>query len=395
MTAARRHRSTAGAFRRLEESLRDYTGGVRAGDVRRMFDRDAARAWRVLSRDRAPGEEPAKGLRRWWHRAKVLFLGISFRLTPPRRILFLVGLVAAFLSFGDSQVGVDSSQRFRFVIDASPLWSLVAFGSLLYLLVVELVDRVLVRDELEVARAVQRDLMPAAAPALAGWGFAHSYRTANEVGGDAYDFVQLDDGRLALAVSDASGHGMAAGLVTTVASATLRTAVEIDPTPAAVARLVHRALRRAAQRRSFLTLFYGLLEPGSGALTWACAGHPYPLLRRAGGGLEEIGSGALPLGARAEVAPALGAAVIEPGDLLVLYTDGLVETLGSGGTAFGHERLRAAVAPGGGAAAVHARVLAAFAAHLGDGDLEDDLSLVVVERAAPTGVGSAGEERAG
>ncbi len=395
MTAARRHRSTAGTFRRLEESLRDYTGGVRAGDVRRMFDRDAARAWSVLSRDRAPGEEPGGRLRRGWHRAKVLFLGISFRLSPPRRILFLVALVAALFSLGDSQIAFTSNERFRFIVDVSPFWSLLAFGSLLYLLAVELVDRVLVRDELEIARAVQRELMPAAAPVLPGWGFAHSYRTANEVGGDAYDFVPLDDGRLALAISDASGHGMAAGLVTTVASATLRTAVEIDPAPAAVARLVHRALRRAAQRRSFLTLFYGLLEPSTGALAWACAGHPYPILRRADGGLEEVGAGALPLGARAEVEPALGGVALEPGDLLVLYTDGLVETLGGGGDAFGHERLRAAVAAGGGAAAVHARVLADFAAHLGSGDLEDDLSLVVVERAAAAAPGSAGGERAG
>ena len=395
MTAARRRRSQPGTLRRFGEFARDYTGGVRAGDVRRMLDRDAARAWSVLSRDRAAGLEPGQGPRRWFHRARILFLGISYRLSPPRRILFLVALVAGLLALGDSKLAFTSTDDFQVSIDTSPFWFLVSFGSLLYLLMVELVDRVLVRDELEVARAVQRDLMPAAAPALAGWAFAHSYRTAAEVGGDAYDFVPLDDGRLALSVSDASGHGMAAGLVTTVASATLRTAVEIDPAPAAVARLVHRALRRAGQRRSFLTLFYGLLDPASGGLDWVCAGHPFPLLRRADGRLEEIGAGALPLGSRAEVAPALGQARLEPGELLVLYTDGLVETLGGDGAAFGHERLRAAVAHGGGAAAVHARVLAAFASHLGDEELGDDLSLVAVERCFEPGSGRAGAGEAG
>lgn len=395
MTAAHRHRREPGTFRRLEQFARDYTEGVRAADLRRMFDRDAAHAWSVLARDEAAGAEPVKGLKRWLYRAKVLFLGISYRLSPPRRVLFLVALVAGLFALSGSQLAFTSGESFRVVVDTSPFWMLVSIGGLLYLLVVELVDRILVRDELEIARAVQRDLMPAEAPVVPGWSFAHAYRTANEVGGDAYDFLPLDDGRLALAVSDASGHGMAAGLVTTVASATLRTAVEIDPTPSAVAGLVHRALRRAGQRRSFLTLFYARLDPELGAFEWACAGHPFPLLRRASGALEEVGAGALPLGARAEVVPALGAARIEPGDLLVLYTDGLVETLGADGSAFGHERLRAAVAPGGGAAAVHARVLTAFDAHLGAEPLGDDLSLVVVERSGAPAVRPPGEAPAG
>lgn len=391
MTAASRRRSSPGTLRRLEGFARAYAGGVRGADLRRLFDRDAAHAWRVLARDQEAGAEPKNRLKRWLFRAKVLFLGVSYRLSPPRRVLFLVALLAGLFALGDSKIAFDSGEGLRVVVDTTPFWTMVSIGGLLYLLVVELVDRVLVRDELEIARAVQRDLMPAAAPVLPGWRFAHAYRTANEVGGDAYDFLPLADGRLALSISDASGHGMAAGLVTTVATATLRTAVDIDPAPAAVAGLVHRALRRAGQRRSFLTLFYARLDPATGELDWVCAGHPYPLLRRADGRLEEVGAGALPLGSRAEVAPALGRARVEPGDLLVLYTDGLVETLGRDGSSFGHDRLRAAVAPGGGAAAVQARVLAAFDSHLGDEPLGDDLSLVVIEHAAER----AGERAAG
>jgi hypothetical protein len=386
MTAARGRRSAGERVRRFEAFAREVADGMSVRDARRLLDRDAAAAWRVLARDQPEEVEPEKGLRRWFHRAKVIFRGVSKRLSPPRRMLFLLSLVAAVGALSDSGIRFTSGET-TVAIDLSGLWFLVCFGSLLYLLVVELVERSLVRDELEVARAVQKELMPAAPPAIPGWELACSYRTAAEVGGDAYDFLPLPEGRWGLAMADASGHGMAAGLVMAVASATLRTAVEIDPAPAAVARLVHRALRRMATRRNLLTLFYARLDPGTGAIDWVCAGHPFPLRRRVDGSLDEIGAGALPLGVRAEAEPAAGSLEIGPGELLVLYTDGLFESLGADGAAFGHERLRAAVAAGGDAAAVHDRVLAELSVHLGGEPLGDDVSLVVAARR----VGAAGE----
>ena len=94
----------------------------------------------------------------------------------------------------------------------------------MFLLALELVDRVLVRDELEVARQLQRDLLPSERPDCPGYRIAHSYRTANEIGGDYYDFLPLPDGRLALVIGDASGHGMAAGLLMAIANAALKLA---------------------------------------------------------------------------------------------------------------------------------------------------------------------------
>jgi hypothetical protein len=378
-TTKERRRSAAERVRGLGELAREVADGLSVRDARRLLDRDATAAWRVLQRDVPEEVEPEKGLRRWLHRSKVVFRGVTRRLSPPRRMLFLLSLVAAVGALSDSTIRFTSGET-TVSLDLSGLWFLVCFGSLLYLLVVELVDRSLVRDELEVARAVQKELIPAHPPEIAGWRLACSYRTAAEVGGDAYDFLALPEGRWGLAVADASGHGMAAGLVMAVASATLRTAVEIDAAPEAVARLVHRALRRMATRRNLLTLFYARLDPRSGALDWACAGHPFPLLRRLGGALEEVGAGALPLGVRSEAEPATGSLKIAPGEQLVLYTDGLVESLGADGAAFGHERLRAAIAAGGDPAAVQARVLEAFAAHLGTEALGDDVSLVVIER---------------
>jgi hypothetical protein len=367
-------------WERARTFFRDYTGGVSRHDLRHLFDRDATQAWAVLTRDQAADAAPEKGFARFVFRVRIFFLGLTSKLTPPRRILFAVALL--FVVLGSCN-GVDLSFGDRgasFSIEPRPLFFTLSIACLIYLLALELVDRVRVRDELEVARQLQRDLLPQGSPAVPGFGFAHAYRTANEVGGDYYDFVPLADGRLALAVGDASGHGMAAGLLMAIASSTLHTAIDLDPDPQRVAAILNRALCRAGDRRAFMSLFYAVLDPVSGRLDWICAGHPYPLLRRAAGGVEELGSGGLPLGMRADVVVPAGSAVVAEGDLLFLYTDGLPEAVGPDERAFGFERLRALVAAGGSPETLRDRVLAAFDLHRRERPLDDDLSLVAVAR---------------
>jgi sigma-B regulation protein RsbU (phosphoserine phosphatase) len=205
---------------------------------------------------------------------------------------------------------------------------------------------------------------------------------ANDIGGDYYRFEPLPDGRLAVVVADASGHGMAAGLLMAIADATLHLAIDIDPSPMAVAGRLHKALRRTEDRRSFLTLFYGLLDPATGELDYVCAGHPFPLVRRASGEIEEPRLGSFPLGLRERLAPATGRLTLAPGDLLVLFSDGLFEGLGPSGDAFGFERLRGAIAAARGAVDAHRRVLDAFARHTAGQPLADDLTLLALERLA-------------
>ena len=131
----------------------------------------------------------------------------------------------------------------------------MSITGLVFLLVLELADRVVVRDELEVARELQRELMPQQAPDVPGYSFAFSYRTANTIGGDYYDFLPLPDGRLALIVGDASGHGIAAGLLMAIANSSLKLGLDLDPDPAAVADVVNRALCGTGGTRAFMTLF--------------------------------------------------------------------------------------------------------------------------------------------
>ena len=355
--------------------------------MRRTVGRDARQAYQVITREQDLSAEPRGWLRRGFFRAKVLFLGLSYKLTPARRVLFAVAILAAVFGLFKINAVIETT---RVNVDFSSAWLLLSVVLLVFLLALELVDRVLVRDELEVARQLQRDLLPATAPEIPGYAVAHSYRTANEIGGDYYDFLPLADGRIALVIGDASGHGMAAGLLMAIANAALKLAVEVDPSPERVATLLNRVLYRTGDRRAFMSLFYGVLEPASGRLAYVCAGHPFPLLRRAAGEILELGAGSFPLGIRAEVDASSSEATLAPGDLLVLYSDGLPEAANAAGEAFGYDALRTLLQQAAGPQAIHDRLRRALDTHVGGEPLRDDVTTVVIERipAAPSEPGA-------
>jgi sigma-B regulation protein RsbU (phosphoserine phosphatase) len=374
----RQHEST---WTRGRQFVREYTDGLNTRELRRLFDRDVANAYSVLTRDHADIPEPERRAKRLLFRARLAFLGLSYKLTPPRRLLFAFGLVAVLMGFLTGNVAVHTQHR-TISVDFSPIWFVASSASFILLLALELVDRVLVRDELQVARELQAELLPHKLPEVPGYGFAHSYRTANEVGGDYYDLSPLPDGRVALLIGDASGHGMAAGLVMAIANATLKTALDLDPSPQRVCALLNKTLFRTGSRRTFMSVFYALLDPPSGKLQTVCAGHPYPVLVRATGGFLEIGEGSLPLGMKDPLAVTMQEFTMEPGDLLVLYTDGLPEAMGSSGEAFSYGRLASLASGGGSPQQVHDRILSAFLAHVEGEPLRDDVTLLVVARLA-------------
>jgi sigma-B regulation protein RsbU (phosphoserine phosphatase) len=374
-------RRATGRIQNLRGFFQEYTHGLESRDLKRLFDRDAARAYAVLTREHSQEAEPKKGLKRFFFRAKLAFLGLSYKLTPPRRALFALSLLAFVLGLFSEPGIVYKTPQVRISLQFSPFWFAVSLGGMVFLLALELVDRVRVRDEMEVARELQSELLPSELPAVPGYIYAHSYRTANEVGGDFYDLTPLPDGRLAMMVADASGHGMAAGLVMAIANATLHSALDLDPAPERVLAMLNRTLCRTGNRRTFMSAFYALLDPATGEMEYVCAGHPFPLLRRQGGRIEELGFGGYPLGLRDPVPMTRGTATIAPGDLLLLYTDGLPEALDAqGDDAFGYERVRATLQLGGTPRQVHDTILNSFDAHVGGEPLRDDLTLVVIGR---------------
>ncbi len=368
---------------RAQRFVGEYTRGLNVQDLRRLFDQDASNAYKVLVRGQEDDELPAEAPKRILHRLRILFLGLSYKLTPARRLLFVASLLLVLAGLLTGPTINLEGERLHLYLEFSALWFVWGAVGLVWLLALELVDRVRVRDELEVARQLQSDLLPSRSPDLPGYDFAHSYRTANEVGGDYYDFQPLPDGRLAILMGDASGHGIAAGLLMAIANATLKTAIDVDPAPVAVATLLNSALYRTGDRRAFMTLFYGVLEPDSGRLDFVLAAHPFPFVRRAGGAIEELGAGGLPLGLRPKVELQPLAVTLGPDDALVLYTDGLPEAVdGPDGDAFGFDRLKRLLAPAGSPAVLHDRILIDFDRHVASEPLADDLTLVVLARLA-------------
>jgi len=366
-----------GSDRGIKDGVRSYSGGLGLRELPGLWRRDWKRAYAILTREHADEEEPKGRFRRFWRRTKNLFFGLSYKLSPSRRLLFAICLILTLLGLDTDtvQVGEESIEIWK-----HPVLLLVAVIGLVFLLILELADRVLVRDELEVARQLQRDLLPRKAPEVGGYDFAFSYRSANTVGGDYYDFLSLPDGRLGLVSADASGHGMASALLMAIANTTLTLAVDIDAEPTAVARMMNTALVGTGGPRAFLTLFYGLLVPDTGQMAYVCAGHPFPMIRRAGGKIEKLGTGSFPIGLRPQREFMTAATELRRGDLLLLYTDGIPEAVGADGEAFGFDRLEKSLEKGGAPREVHDRILADLDEFEGDEAPRDDRSLVVIAR---------------
>jgi len=206
---------------------------------------------------------------------------------------------------------------------------------------------------------------------------------AAEVGGDYYDYVRLDDERVGLILCDVTGHGFYPSLLVTMAKAALHTQLPHDPLPARVVAVMRRTLF-LFRHQLLMTCCYVLIDPRRQTLTYANAGHPYPYLLPAGErSLQRLEPVEPLLGARQHAAASFSEREVRwrPGDLLVLYSDGLTEARSAEGEMFGHRRLEACVRRHAGESATRARdaILAAVGAHRGSTPLADDLTLVVAK----------------
>ena len=201
------------------------------------------------------------------------------------------------------------------------------------------------RVELETARRIQSSILPDLPPRLAGVDIAHAYLPASEVGGDFYDVLALEDGRLAVAVGDVAGHGVSSGLIMAMAKSALAVQVTFDPDVAQIFRTLNRTVFQTARKRLLATLCYALIDPRRLEMLYASAGHLYPYRISAAGRVDALESTAYPLGVRGELTVEARTARLSPGDTLFLFSDGLVEARREGSDdQFGFERLEASLA---------------------------------------------------
>ncbi|HTQ58861.1 MAG TPA: PP2C family protein-serine/threonine phosphatase [Candidatus Solibacter sp.] len=333
-TRSRSERGVFGFWQRISE-------GRRIDELWSQFTADARSSYGFYIKETDSTEyESHRGFRRWYRIAKALFWALMMKLSPARRILFLVAFVLLVFAILRLNGGVNGDYTFYYFL---------ATLLLILLLSLELADKVTMKRDLEIAREIQTWLVPTKAPEVAGGDIAFASRPQNSVAGDYYDAFYptasaSEHGKLMLVIADVAGKSIPAALLMATLQASLHTiAGEGAPLADLVMRLNRYACAHSLDGRRFTTAVLGEYDPAERRLLYANAGHNPPILRRANGDIQRLEASGLPLGIEMDATYPTSSVGLKPGDALILYTDGVVEAFNEKGEEFGNERWLGAI----------------------------------------------------
>jgi phosphoserine phosphatase RsbU/P len=376
---------------------RDAARDVSAEDLQRLFTHDTREAYRFFSRGL---DEDRLAREPWWRRQllriRQVFVAFTLRLSPARRSLYLISLVVALIGVlklyrGWTLISVPFGTPFFNVAVVAPQWAdgtlalLVSIMLVNLLVLLEVADRLSLKGELEVAREIQLAMLPTGTYTAGDAEICGVTRPANTVGGDFYDVLPLVDDperRVIVTIGDVAGKGSPAALLMALLLAVLRTLVDEKLEATALVTRLNTQICRHSPGSRFITLFYGVYTPATGALTYVNAGQNPPLLRRGDGTIERLGGTGIALGMfEASTYEAL-TTTVSAGDLLVLYSDGITEAENPAGQPFEESGLeRFLAARGADAPALLApAILQAVEAHARDSRFTDDLTVLILKR---------------
>jgi predicted ester cyclase len=252
----------------------------------------------------------------------------------------------------------------------------------------EIRERERIEQDLRVARTIQQASLPKKVPTLEGWQISPYYQPAREVGGDFYDFHLLSEGWLGVVVGDATGKGVPAALVMSTTCGMLQLAAEASDSssPGEVLEQVNKTLFARIPPNMFVSCFYAILEPESGRLLYANAGHDLPYVQRRRGEAEELRARGMPLGLMPGMSYEQKETLLDAGEAALFYTDGLVEAHNSKGEMLGFPRLRTLVAEHGDEErSLENFLLEELYSFTGEGwEQEDDITLLTLRRSTPS-----------
>lgn len=326
---------------RTDRFWRRVTEGMELNQLWLQFRADARASYHLYSRDVdfTKPEGVRKG-KHFWNLVRQFFWAILDQLSPARRVLLLIALILLFLTGG-------VAWRERSGDVALLYFDLRFFGSvlLLLLLVLEVADRVTMKRDLQIAREIQMWLVPSAPPAVPGVEIAFATRPANTVAGDYYDVFSRPNhdstGQTFLfTIADVAGKSIPAALLMASFQASLK-ALSTTPTPLEMLLegMNRYACTNSQEGRRFITAFLAEFNPPSRSFTYINAGHNAPLLRRASGVIERLGTGGLPLGVQPDARYESATVVLQSGDWLAIFTDGLVEAANEHEEEYGEQRV--------------------------------------------------------
>jgi sigma-B regulation protein RsbU (phosphoserine phosphatase) len=375
---AERHTESQGHAQGLLRTLRGDVSQVMSDLQRRGVHRsinaarDEAEAFYLdeASRQRLAGMNVvSREIRRiFW-----LLKSLLFKLTPTRRVLLALAIVmlTTWINYDAERGWIGSVQL--------PTFGAVLIGIVLML---ELKDKLVARNELVAGRAVQLALMPPASPVIPGWDVWLYTEPANDVGGDLVDHLPLGDGRHGIALGDVAGKALPAALLMVKLQATIRALAPESLTLDVLGESVNRILHRDGLPNRFATMVYMVLSEYSGTVRYLLAGHLPPLVVR-GSNIEALAPGSMAFGFIAEARFTEETLRLDTGEVLVAFSDGVLEATNGSEEFFGEERLTLAVrsASGLSAKAIGERVLSALTAFVGENRPYDDVSIVVVRKA--------------
>ena len=370
-------------FVQLDNFWKRVTEGLEIGQLWKQFHADARSSYRLYSRDfqaRAPEESRRH---HFFQTAQELSWAILEKLTPARRVLLLLGVVLLVLPGGGFSYHGKAGE-----VEVVEFDSRFYGGAVLFvLLMLEVADRVVMKRDLEIARDIQRWLLPAAPPAVPGMAIAFATRPANTVAGDYYDVFARPasaggEARFLLAVADVAGKSIPAALLMATFQASLRT---LSTTSSSLAEIVAGMNQYACTNSQgglrFTTAFLAEYDPATRNLTYINAGHNNPIVRRSSGNIEYLVAGGLPLGIRAQAVYESGSSVLQAGDWLVIFTDGLIEAMNERGDEYGEPRLLEVLRAGAASQPdeLLRRMLAEVDAFVGATPQHDDITCMLVK----------------
>jgi sigma-B regulation protein RsbU (phosphoserine phosphatase) len=369
-----------------------YTRDLSGRDFKRLFTLETPEAYRFFARHI---DEDALARLPWhircWQRSRQFFVAFTSRLSPARRAIYGIALVMAFIGVVKMFGGV----RIVSVPPGIPLpglvWpdgALLLFAGFLLmnlLVLLEVADRLTLKRDLEIAREIQLAMLPremVTGGGLEAYGFT---RPANTVGGDFYDVLQMPDGRLVIGLGDVSGKGSPAALLMALTLAMLRTLIEEHLEPTELMRRLNVQVSRHAPGSRFVTLCLAFFDPTTGALEYINGGQTPPLLRRAGGSVDRLLEGGVALGMFELSTYTAGHTTLEPGDVLVFYSDGITEAEDKKGVPFDEAGLQDVMAQHWwkDAATLGKAIVRAVEDHATDTRLADDLTVLAIRRPMP------------